>query len=160
MANFGKVRTVGVDLTAATEVSLLRHVSLSLQAAYTWQKTEDRLPNSPSYGRQLPYTPKHSGNASALLCLPWFNLGYTVLMQGERWSMPQTTPLYRLKPYWEQTLTLTRDFPLRSLPLGGVGGGSLRLQLSLQNLTDEQYEIIQYYPMPGRQFVATATLKI
>jgi len=152
MANFGKVRTVGVDLTAATEVSLLRHVSLSLQAAYTWQKTEDRLPNSPSYGRQLPYTPKHSGNASALLCLPWFNLGYTVLMQGERWSMPQTTPLYRLKPYWEQTLTLTRDFQFR--------WASLRLQLSLQNLTDEQYEIIQYYPMPGRQFVATATLKI
>ena len=152
MANFGKVRMRGVDVTAATEMALFPHSTLSLQAAYTFQKTEDRLTNSPSYGRQLPYTPQHSGNGSALLHLPWFNLGYTVLMQGERWSMAQNTPQYRLKPYWEQSITLSRDFQLRH--------ASLHLQASLQNLTDEQYEIIRYYPMPGRHFVASATITL
>jgi outer membrane cobalamin receptor len=84
--------------------------------------------------------------------MPWFNVGYTVLMQGERWSMAQNTPQYRLKPYWEQSITLSRDIQLNKT--------SLHIQASLQNLTDEQYEIIRYYPMPGRHFVASATMTL
>ena len=152
MANFGKVHMHGVDITAATEIALFKRSTLSLQATYTFQKTEDRLPKSPSYGRQLPYTPQHSGNGSVLLHLPWFNIGYTVLTQGERWSMAQNTPQYRLKSYWEQSVTLSRDVQLRHVVL--------HLQASLQNLTDEQYEIIRYYPMPGRHFVASATMTL
>ena len=152
MANFGKVRMRGVDITAATEAVLFKRTSLLIQAAYTYQKTEDELKKSASYGRQLPYTPQHSGNGSVQLRLPWFNVGYTVLMQGERWSMAQNTPQYRLEPYWEQSITLSRDFQLNK--------ASLHVQASLQNLTDEQYEIIRYYPMPGRHFVASATMTL
>ena len=152
MANFGKVRMRGVDITAATEAVLFKRTSLLIQATYTYQKTEDELKKSASYGRQLPYTPQHSGNGSVLLRLPWFNVGYTVLMQGERWSMAQNTPQYRLEPYWEQSITLSRDIQLNKT--------SLHIQASLQNLTDEQYEIIRYYPMPGRHFVASATMTL
>ena len=32
------------------------------------------------------------------------------------------------------------------------------LQVSVRNLTDERYEVIRYYPMPGRSVEATATV--
>lgn len=152
MANFGKVHIAGIDVTAASEVATSRTTSLSLQAAYTFQKTEDRLKNSPSYGKQLPYTPQHNGSATVLWNTPWVNVGYSLIACGQRWSMAQNTPQYRLHSYMEHSLTLSRDFKIRS--------AALKVQASVQNLTDEQYEIIRYYPMPGRNFRVSATLKL
>ena len=152
MANFGKVYIHGIDATMATEIPFGRKVSLLLTGAYTWQKAEDHEKRSVSYGRQLPYTPKHNGNASLLLYTPWVNVGYSLLAQGERWSSALTTQEYHLKAYAEQSVTLSHEFRLRSC--------RLKLQGTVHNLTDEQYEIIKYYPMPGRSWSVGATIEL
>ena len=152
MANFGKVYIHGIDATMATEIPFGRKVSLLLTGAYTWQKAEDHEKRSASYGRQLPYTPKHNGNASLLLYTPWVNVGYSLLAQGERWSSALTTQEYHLKAYAEQSVTLSHEFRLRSC--------RLKLQGTVHNLTDEQYEIIKYYPMPGRSWSVGATIEL
>ena len=152
MANFGKVYIHGIDATMATEIPFGRKVSLLLTGAYTWQKAEDHEKRSASYGRQLPYTPKHNGNASLLLYTPWVNVGYSLLAQGERWSSALTTQEYHLKAYAEQSVTLSHEFRLRSY--------RLKLQGTVHNLTDEQYEIIKYYPMPGRSWSVGATIEL
>ena len=140
MANFGKVKIKGIDVTLASEVPIYHKVSAILTGAYTFQESLDKLKASASYNRQLPYTPKHSGNASLLIRNPWVNLGYSVLFQGERWSSSQQTSLYKLKAYSEHTLTLSREFG------------------SIHNLFDKQYEIVKYYPMPGRSFSLIGTI--
>ena len=152
MANFGKVYIHGIDATMATEIPFGRKVSLLLTGAYTWQKAEDHEKRSASYGRQLPYTPKHNGNASLLLYTPWVNVGYSLLAQGERWSSALTTQEYHLKAYAEQSVTLSHEFRLHSC--------RLKLQGTVHNLTDEQYEIIKYYPMPGRSWSVGATIEL
>lgn len=152
MANFGKVYIHGIDATMATEIPFGRKVSLLLTGAYTWQKAEDHEKRSASYGRQLPYTPKHNGNASLLLYTPWVNVGYSLLAQGERWSSAQTTQEYHLKAYTDHSITLSHEFRLRSC--------RLKLQGTVHNLTDEQYEIIKYYPMPGRSWSVGATIEL
>ena len=152
MANFGKVYIHGIDATMATEIPFGRKVSLLLTGAYTWQKAEDHEKRSASYGRQLPYTPKHNGNASLLLYTPWVNVGYSLLAQGERWSSALTTQEYHLKAYTEQSVTLSHEFRLHSY--------RLKLQGTVHNLTDEQYEIIKYYPMPGRSWSVGATIEL
>ena len=152
MANFGKVYIHGIDATMATEIPFGRKVSLLLTGAYTWQKAEDHEKHSASYGRQLPYTPKHNGNASLLLYTPWVNVGYSLLAQGERWSSALTTQEYHLKAYAEQSVTLSHEFRLRSY--------RLKLQGTVHNLTNEQYEIIKYYPMPGRSWSVGATIEL
>ena len=152
MANFGKVYIHGIDATMATEIPFGRKVSLLLTGAYTWQKAEDHEKRSASYGRQLPYTPKHNGNASLLLYTPWVNVGYSLLAQGERWSSALTTQEYHLKAYVEQSVTLSHEFRLPSC--------RLKLQGTVHNLTDEQYEIIKYYPMPGRSWSVGATIEL
>ncbi|MBQ3628155.1 MAG: TonB-dependent receptor [Bacteroidaceae bacterium] len=150
MANFGKVKIKGIDVTLATEVPIFHKVSAILTGAYTFQESLDKLEASASYNRQLPYTPKHSGNASLLIRNPWVNLGYSVLFQGERWSSSQQTALYKLKAYSEHTLTLSREFRFKSCQLNLSG--------SIHNLFDKQYEIVKYYPMPGRSFSLIGTI--
>lgn len=150
MANFGKVKIKGIDVTLATEVPIYHKVSAILTGAYTFQESLDKLEASASYNRQLPYTPKHSGNASLLIRNPWVNLGYSVLFQGERWSSSQQTALYKLKAYSEHTLTLSREFRFKSCQLNLSG--------SIHNLFDKQYEIVKYYPMPGRSFSLIGTI--
>ena len=150
MANFGKVKIKGIDVTLATEVPIYHKVSAILTGAYTFQESLDILKASASYNRQLPYTPKHSGNASLLIRNPWVNLGYSVLFQGERWSSSQQTAQYKLKAYSEHTLTLSREFRFKSCQLNLSG--------SIHNLFDKQYEIVKYYPMPGRSFSLIGTI--
>ena len=87
-----------------------------------------------------------------LLSTPWVGIGYSMIASSERYSMSQQIARYRIAPYAEHTLTLTRDFTLRSK--------SLIVQAEAINLTNAHYEIIQYYPMPGRQFRLSFTVKI
>ncbi len=150
MANFGKVHIKGMDMTLATEIPVVREVSVIMTAAYTWQQAKDKLKESASYNRQLPYTPQHSGNMSLLVRNPWVNVGYSLLMQGRRWSAAQNTREYALDAYWEHSLTLSKDFSFRHC--------RMNLQGSVHNLTDEHYEIIKYYPMPGRSYHLSATI--
>ena len=142
MANFGKVHIHGIDATLATEIGVGRNVDLVLNGTYSFQKAEDRLKKSATYGKQLPYTPRHCGNASLLVKNPWVNVGYSLIMQGKRWSSPMNKSIYALDPFWEHTVTLSHLFQFK--------GWNMEVIATLRNITDEQYEIIQYYPMPGR----------
>ena len=80
----------------------------------------------------------------------WLTLGYTVVMQGSRYSLGQNKPEYRMPAFWDHGISLSRELTL----------GKVRLALSgkVSNLTNEQYSIIQYYPMPGRQYTVTAMI--
>jgi outer membrane cobalamin receptor len=98
----------------------------------------------------LPYTPRHHGNAGLMVEMPWVNVGYTVNMMSKRYYMSQNIPENEIDGYAEHTATLWREFPIRRT--------RFRLQAEVINLTDCQYDIIKYYPMPGRSVRATATL--
>lgn len=142
MANFGKVHIVGIDATLDSEIGLGKKMDLVVNGTYSFQQAKDKLESSPTYGSLLPYIPKHSGNLSLILKNPWVNIGYTVMMQGKRWSSPMNKKIYELKAYWEHSLTLSHKFRLCGADVEVIG--------TLHNIFNEQYEIIQYYPMPGR----------
>lgn len=151
MANFGKVRMYGLNATLAAEVSLTRKIGLIITAAYSLQNSIDVTDKTTSYYKsQIPYTPKHTGNGSLVVRTPWVNVGYNVTACGERYCLQQQTPTYRLDPYWEHSLTLSREFVTHKY--------RVNLQATLENLTDEQYEIVRYYPMPGRSWMLSGTL--
>lgn len=140
MVNFGKVDITGLDVTMGLDVNVSRNLDVQLLASYMLQNAIDKLEND----EQIPYTPKHSGNGSLLIRSPWITIGYSVMAQGQRYSNVMHRSEYRLHSYWEHTLTASHDFQWRR--------HKLSLMASLINLTDEQYEIVQYYPMPGRSW--------
>ena len=145
MVNYGKVRATGVDATASASISLARRINLILSGAYMWQKAIDLTDKgSKLYKNQLPYTPLHSGNASALVETPWVNVGYSLIGVGKRYYLEQNLPENEIAGYVEHTLTLSRQLRLKH--------GSCTLRAECINLTDEQYDVIKYYPMPGRSW--------
>lgn len=153
MANYGRVHIIGLDATLNAQLRFAPKTALSIGASYTFQHAIDITdPEAQGYGVQLPYTPLHSGSMRLLLSTPWVGIGYSMITSSERYSMSQQIARYRIAPYAEHTLTLTRDFTLRST--------SLIVQAEAINLTNAHYEIIQYYPMPGRQFRLSFTVKI
>lgn len=150
MANFGKVRMYGLNATLATEFDVTKDISVALTAAYSLQNCIDVTDkNTLYYKTQIPYTPKNAGNGSVLINSPWVNIGYNVTSCGERYAIQQNTPEYRLNGYWEHNLTLSHEFVLRRC--------SINIQGALKNFTNEQYDIIRFYPMPGRSWTLTGT---
>ena len=152
MANFGKVHITGIDITLATAFSLPYNVNLALSAAYTWQRALDLTDkSSKNYKAQLPYTPEHSGNAGVTVKTPWLTLGYSLVGVGKRYYLAQNIPVNEIAGYVEQTLTLGHEFKFEKCRLG--------LRGEIINLADKQYDVIKYYPMPGRSWRLVANVK-
>lgn len=153
MVNFGKVHIKGIDATVSLDMPIAKGFSAELTAAYTLQDAIDKTDrNHSSYNKQLPYTPVNHGNGMIIFNTPWVNIGYNVNACGERYSMSMGTDEYRLKPYWEHSVTASRKFRLK--------GCTMQVSASIYNLTDKQYEIIKYYPMQGRNWQLSATLTL
>lgn len=151
MLNYGKVDIAGADITLRTAIPLGRLITLSLTGNYTYQKAIDvTSKDDKNYKDQIPYTPKHSGNASAIIETPLIDLGYTATGVSERYYLPQNTEANRIDGYVEHTITASRTF--------SVGKCQMRLQGELINFTNQQYDIIKYYPMPGRSFRITGSI--
>ncbi len=152
MQNYGKVHIAGVDVTAATALDLCKDFRLNLSGNYSWQRAIDVTnPEAKNYREQLPYTPEHNGNAAITLETPWANIGYTLTAVGKRYYMAQNLKENEIGGYAEHTATLWREFQWN--------GTHLRIQAEVINLTDAQYDIIKFYPMPGRTWRLSATLR-
>ena len=152
MVNFGKVEIWGVDATVATDIDIASKTCPVLSASLSFQDAQDKTLGSATYGSQLPYTAKVSGGISLILNTPWLTVGYSATGQGKRYSMAQNIREYQLPAFMEHSVSISRRFDLGN-------SSNINLQLSVNNITDEQYEIIKYYPMPGRSLTASATVE-
>lgn len=145
MMNMGEVDIKGLDVNFSSETPLPAKMALLLSATYSFQKAIDLTdPNAKNYKDQIPYTPKHSGNASLTLENPWVNISYNLTAAGDRYALPQNIESNLISSYIEQGISLNREFRVKKC--------KLRLQGEIINLGDKTYDIIKYYPMPGRSW--------
>lgn len=149
MRNIGRVDIKGIESNIEATFNLIKSIKLTTTGSYTYQRAMDKtdkysLPDKVTYNHQIPYTPRHSGSARCALEMPWFNLSYTLITSGERFSNQYNAPEYRLEGYTEHSLSAWRTFKINKC--------TLSLQGEILNLFDKEYEVVQNYPMPGRQF--------
>lgn len=145
MMNFGEVSIGGIDANVSAEITCSSAIRLLLQGNYTWQRAIDITDETAkNYKDQIPYTPRHAGSASVSLLNKWVNLSYLLTCAGDRYALPQNIADNRIDRYVEQTISVNREFQL--------GNCQLRLQGEILNIGNINYEIIKYYPMPGRSF--------
>jgi outer membrane cobalamin receptor len=153
MMNMGEVEIKGADVNLSAEIPVCRIVNVTASGSYTWQHAIDVTnPDAKNYRHQIPYTPRHTGNGSITVETPWINVSWLLTAVGERYALPQNTKANRVGAYTEQSVSLNRTFRLRR--------ASLRLQGEILNLADTQYDVIQYYPMPGRSWRLSIALSI
>lgn len=145
MLNMGKVDIWGTDVNFSTGVTLWQNVAVNLSGNYSYQYAIDLSDaTAKNYKHQIPYTPRHSGNISFTCTNKWVNLGYTLAVVGERYALPQNIADNKIDGYCEQNISLNRAF--------NIGKCSLRLQAEMLNVGNATYDVIQFYPMPGRQY--------
>lgn len=148
MMNQGRVNIGGIDANISACWQLPASFALLLDGSYTWQHAVDRTEKrSKIYGDQIPYTPEHVGNVSVGVEHPWVNVTWTLLAVGDRYSLQQNISENRIDRYVEQQLSLNRTFTF--------GKCALHLQAEILNLGNVTYDVIRYYPMPGRSFRAS-----
>ncbi|MDR0700480.1 MAG: TonB-dependent receptor [Tannerella sp.] len=153
MMNMGEVEIKGADVNLSAEIPLSGNINTIISGSYTCQYAIDITnPDAKNYRHQIPYTPRHAGNGSVTVEMPWINISWLFTAVGERYALPQNTDLNRVDAYAEQSISLNRTFKWRN--------ASLRLQGEILNLADTQYDVIQYYPMPGRSWRLSVTLNI
>ena len=151
MRNVGEVAMYGADVTASVRWHLAKWMTLHLSGNYSLQYALDVTdPESKSYMHQIPYTPRHCGGGNATLELPWVNLTYKVNAMGCRYVLNQNIPANEIPAYADYGLSLSRAFDF-----GRKHGYRIYVGLEALNLSDVNYEVIRYYPMPGRSFRLT-----
>jgi outer membrane cobalamin receptor len=144
MVNLGLVKIRGIDAAVTTSLAF-GPVTADLRATYTFQKAQDFTdPDSPWYGGQIPYIPWHSGSFTAAFSYGRWNLNYSFIYTGERYESVANIPENHAQPWYTSDLSLARSFAL--------GSHELRSTLEVNNIFNQQYEVVQCYPMPGTNF--------
>lgn len=153
MLNLGKVRIKGVD----TEVEMTAHPAKGLvvtgRLQYTYQKAYDITdPSTSYYGHQIPYVPWHSG--SATLNAEWgaFNINYSFIYAGERYSQRENIRFNHVQPWYTSDVAMTCKF--------AVGGTVLRVSAEVNNLFSQDYDVILNYPMPKRNYSLSVAVDV
>lgn len=142
MMNAGKVRQLGLDVSANIEKRWGNDWTVSATGSYSLMKATDISdPTAVYYRNQIAYTPRHSGSASVLLHTPWLDFSYNVLVMGERYTLSYNIPDNRMKPFADHSITLSREFK--------ISKQQLRVQFDVRNLGNKNYEVVRFYPMPG-----------
>lgn len=145
MLNLGEVRIVGLDLAMQASARMGNGFYLDGRLNYTYQKARDVTdPSSEFYGGQIPYIPWHSGSAALTMGYRDWELNYSFIYTGERYTSQANTTENYLLPWYTNDLALARNLPLKQ--------GNLRLTLEVNNLFNQQYEVVLCYPMPGINF--------
>ena len=150
MSNVGEVETVGVDINVSAGIRVAKSMRFGLSGAYNFMQAEDVTDrDSKLWRNQIAYTPRHSGSGSLTWETPWVDVAYNVVFASERYRMPQNSADNRIRPYSDHSLSAFCTFRW--------GRHALRLQADALNLGGKNYEIVRFYPMPGRNYKFTVT---
>ncbi len=162
MTNIGRAEILGTDISITQQLILgsqARKTTVDTRLSYTFQDT--------SGGDPVPYAPRHSG--SVVVSLTWgrtsgkagvvtgsnararaenqWSLDYSFIYTGERYRLGSQTSANLLKPWYTHDLAISREFALRRASTKRPV--DLRFSLEVNNIFNQRYEVVRWYPMPG-----------
>ena len=150
--NKGKVAIDGIDLTAEATFQPWTKIEIVLETNYTYQRALDVTdPTDRLYNNQIPYTPRVSGSGKAAIETPWVNISYSLLWSGHRYAVNQNYIENSLPAYVDHSISANHTFNTKKHLIYG--------SFEVLNLLNTNYEVVRWYPMPGRSFRATVSVK-
>ncbi len=151
MKNIGKVRITGIDLNGQINGKFSADLKWSARIAYTWQRALDLTdPLSSVYKDEIPYTPDQSGSGMAAVFYKIWSAGYNILFSDERYTLGENDPTNLLPGWNEQDVFVSARFPFKNFQTIIKG--------EVNNIFNQQYDVIHYYPMPGRSYKLSITI--
>ena len=156
MLNIGRVDVTGLDVKA--DAGVHRGVwNVGTVLRYSFQRALDHsTPGSGTYGNQIPYIPLHSGGID--LCTGWkaWALSWETTFTGARWSRTANTSDYYIAPWTVSDVSLSRTI---TMPASGSRAKTPELEagITVRNLFNHRYQVVQGYPMPGTNLMLSVT---
>ena len=144
MLNLGKVHIKGVDAMAEVGLEPAKDWIVTARLQYTYQDARDVTdPNTSYYKDQIPYIPWNSG--SAILALSWreWDLSYSFIYSGERYSQQENILYNHLQPWYTHDMSVAYHARKWSA------------RLDVNNIFSQDYDVILNYPMPKRNYMLT-----
>lgn len=140
--NIGKVKVQGLDAAININHNINNKHKIFFALNYSLQKAENRTnPESPYYGYQIAYTPKHSGSISASYENPWVNLSVHGTGTSMRYSNNEHYNDSEIEGFLEFGITAYKTFNFHFK--------ELKIRGDIRNIFNKQYELVKAYPMPG-----------
>lgn len=144
MLNLGYVEIRGMDVAIQGSFSLGK-VNLSPRLSYTYQKAQDFTDaESQWYGGQIPYIPWHSGSIIVSGSYKSWYWNYSFIYTGERYEAVANIPENYAQPWYTHDLSLSKNFNFKPFEMSATA--------EVNNIFNQQYEVVQCYPMPGTNF--------
>lgn len=144
MMNLGEVDIKGLEANANFSFQLPSKTTLNLGLNYTYQHAIDVTKSTTTYGDQIPYTPKHSGTLTSSLNWENWQINYSFIYTGERYSQKANIPVNYVKPWYTSDLAFTWNSKFLKMPL--------KIGIEVNNMFNQYYDVVLNFPMPGRNY--------
>lgn len=140
--NYKKVWARGIDLSASYTHNL-KDWSLSVDAMGTRTiSTNEKSATEQEEGKQLPYIPRIKASGSLSVQYKTFRIKYSHSYTGKRYTSADNTK--QIDPFSLATISLEKSFE-QSLY-------TIKTFIRIDNIWNEEYQIMSYYPMPLRSY--------
>ncbi len=139
----------GLEVNTNTVLRPFDLLTFSLGLNYTYQHAVDATQGSNTYGRQIPYTPRHSGSATLAALWRGWTLNYSFVYTGERYSQDGETIM---QPWYTSDVALGWQFRYEKI--------NPKINVEVNNLFNQYYDVVPNFPMPGRSFRVTLSVSI
>lgn len=152
MINLGYVEIRGIDMTLNPNLQI-GEFGIGVRLSYTYQKAQDFTrekkenwddPVIDGYGDQIPYIPWHSGSLILNTKYKDWDFNYSFIYTGERYMLGNNTHVNYIQPWYTHDMSLSRNISLNN--------SLLRVTTEVNNIFNQQYEVVKWYPMPGTNF--------
>ena len=153
MLNLGRVHITGLDAVLGATLQPLRDFYMTAKLQYTYQEAYDVTNPADTYYRdQIPYIPWHSG--SAIVQMQWrdWNMNYSFIYTGERYNQQENIVYNHTQPWYTHDLSIARRIRWDKY--------TAKVQLEVNNLFSQDYDVILNYPMPKRNWRVTVSFEL
>jgi outer membrane cobalamin receptor len=152
MMNLGVVDIRGLELNTNFVFQFPEQIYLDLGLSYTFQKAIDITPKGTTYGDQIAYTPPNSGTATSAINWKNWQMNYSFIYTGERYSQKANIPVNYVKPWYTSDMALIWDGKFLKFPV--------KIGAEVNNLFNQYYDVVLNFPMPGRNYRLNLSVKL
>lgn len=152
--NVKQVRSRGAETFVKYKAQLNVH-KLYFMLGYTYTDAtvwDSDIKNDQSVGKQLIYTPMHKFTGNLSYAIGRFNIVYLLIYTGEVNANSDHATIGYINSYTIHNAEVSYSFGIKKI--------GIKWHIAFKNFTNQTYETIRFYPMPGINFQTGITINI
>ncbi len=149
--NFASIQSSGFEVNGYKQFDFLKS---RINFSYTFLNAlnKSNIENDNSFNKNLVYTPQNILTGGVNFSLYNFSVRINSQFVSSRFYTSDNNPIYRLPAYYLTDLHLAYPFDFFA--------AKANAGISIYNLFDVEYSIIQSFPMPLRTFIISLTMEL